>query len=238
MAPHLAGPSVLAASPICSLRLRLGPRPLIRGARTACRRSLWRSVGGWGLPGVGAGRPGRGSPGPEPLLLLLQHPLLASEGTCFREPVLGGPAAHLRWCSPWARPPAGPRHPRVLVPGCSQVRTARCSSRLQSVNGCVDGSGQVRKYEVLSFLHMEQGWCPQHSRLRPPWGQESRARGTDVPTAPTSGPEGPPAAGQEAGGIGRPRWALLHEAGPECRPRRPDQVGKGFVSGSCELAAH
>lgn len=55
---------------------------------------------------------------------LLQRPLLASEGPCTPEPVLGAPAAHLPWCLPWARPPVGPRRPRAPVPGCSQVRTA------------------------------------------------------------------------------------------------------------------
>lgn len=99
-------------------------------------------IGGWAgsLPGVGVGRD---PPGSEPFLLFLQRPLLASEGTCTQEPVLGGPVARLPWCSLWARPPAGPRHRRVPVPGCSQVRTARCCSRWQGISGSAGQKAEV-----------------------------------------------------------------------------------------------
>lgn len=81
-------------------------------------------TGAWGAAGEHSGKWGRPrQEDPEPLLLLSQGRLLASEGTCTREPVRGAPAALPPWCSRWARPPAGPRRPRAPVPPCSQVRT-------------------------------------------------------------------------------------------------------------------
>lgn len=80
-------------------------------------------VGVWWGPG---GQWGRGG-SPEAPRALSQRPLLALQGTYSQEAGQGTPAAPPLWCSPWARPPAGPRHPRDPAPGCSQVRTATAS---------------------------------------------------------------------------------------------------------------
>lgn len=120
-APGPAGHSAPAASLICSSKLRLGRRPPTRAARTACRRSPWRLVRE-GRAWVGDTRALVERPLSPSSLLPPQHPLLALEGTCTLEPALGVPAARRQWCLPWGHPPAGARHPRAPVPGCSQVR--------------------------------------------------------------------------------------------------------------------
>lgn len=114
------GPSAPAASRICCSRLHLGRRPQTRAARTACRRNPWRLVGqGW--PGVGSMFRLEWTLTP-PLSPVSQHPLLALEGTCTQEPVLGVPAALPLWYSQWGHLPVGLRRPLRPAPACSQVR--------------------------------------------------------------------------------------------------------------------
>lgn len=166
---------------------------------------------GLGVGGVGGGEI------PELFLALSQRPLLASEGTCSRAPVLGGPAALPLWCSLWVHLPVGPRHPRACALGCSQVRTITAPFTGGMMLGCLDSGFCVQ---------LPWNGCPCGIRspglARGLSGQgQATPAGLDSP-APVLNVQPTAGRGQEGQG---PHFGL-HSRGRAWKPR-PSQSGEG-----------